>query len=171
MKCSHKYSPFEQTLEVSGCPELSVSLSGCIGAECRLKSLGPGLGDRPLRSSLPSWGPFRMSVIINLDRVAAVWGMIRDSSWTVIPSAKPKAGWVFSLRCNTLAVFGPPMIDHNAPKCLTGDIQPKTIKSKNNKFTICKPKTQNEQAQTPRRRRRSSKSALSPNVHLMITRS
>lgn len=64
--------PFEHTLELSGWPELSVSLSCIAGLECNDKSLGPGLGDLPRISPFPSAGPLRMSVIIKRDRVAAV---------------------------------------------------------------------------------------------------
>lgn len=79
------YIPFEQTLEVSGWPELSVSLSW-MGFECNDKSLGPGLGDLPLIRPEPSAGPLRMSVIINLDLVDAVWGMtLTSASCTVMP--------------------------------------------------------------------------------------
>lgn len=80
------YLPFEQTLDVSGCPELSVSLSW-IGFECNDRSRGPGLGDLPrmIAAAAPSAGPLRMSVIMNRERVAAVWGMALASSCTVMP--------------------------------------------------------------------------------------
>lgn len=78
------YLPLEQMLEVSGWPELSVSLSWT-GFECKDKSLGPGLGDLPLMMAVPSVGPLRMSVIMNRDLVAAVCGMALASSCTVMP--------------------------------------------------------------------------------------
>lgn len=97
--------PLEHTLELSGWPELSVSLSGwCTGAEWRERSLGLGLGERPLLSSEPSGGgppPLRMSVIMKRDRVAAVCGMARLSSCTVIPAATLAFG-PLSTWCNTL---------------------------------------------------------------------
>lgn len=92
-------------LDVSGCPELSVSLSACKGAECSDRSRGPGLGDRP-PLKIPSVGPppppppLNMSVIINRERVAAVCGMARASSCTVMPATVD----TFSPIPNTLSV-------------------------------------------------------------------
>lgn len=80
-----------------------MSLSGCKGAECSDKSLGPGLGDLPLRSA-PSGGPppLKISVIINRDLVAAVCGMTLVSSCTVMPDTA-NCGFTRSVKLNTLA--------------------------------------------------------------------
>lgn len=97
------YLPLEQMLEVSGWPELSVSLSWT-GFECRDRSLGPGLGDLPLMMAAPSAGPLRMSVIMNRDLVAAVCGMALASSCTVMPLTVLDT---FSPTPNTLAKNSP----------------------------------------------------------------
>lgn len=97
-------------LELSGWPELSVSLSW-LGFE-RERSRGPGLGDRPpLRAAeAASAGRFRMSVIINRDRVAAVCGMaLVVLSCTVMPDSVP---------------------DNLPPTPNTLDVQPSTHQSK-----------------------------------------
>lgn len=92
--CLLPHLPLEHTLELSGCPELSVSESwwwckAWAAAECRDRSLGPGLGvlttPRSLPTPTPTPPPARISVIMNLLRVAAVWGIaLPTSSCTVI---------------------------------------------------------------------------------------